>query len=60
MNTEGNAAEEAKYFSIEDVVSYSNIEITHVNDNRMPTKILMTKVAIGLVIVAMIAALFFI
>jgi hypothetical protein len=41
---------EKKRFSLEDIVSYSNIEITNVNDNKPPAKVIATKVIIGIVI----------
>ncbi|MDR1983116.1 MAG: hypothetical protein LBQ08_04980 [Holosporaceae bacterium] len=50
---------EQEHFSIEVVVvPYSNIEITHVNDNARPVKITVTKIIVWIVIVAMIVALF--
>jgi hypothetical protein len=51
---------EKKHFSIEDVVSYSNIEITHANDNAPPAKIIAVKIIIWGVIATLAAALFFI
>lgn len=48
------------YFSIEDVVSYSNIEITHVNDNKVPTGIRIKKAIIFLLAVFLLAGLFYI
>ena len=45
-------------FSIEDIVSYSNIEITHVNDNRAPMKVVTARVVVWLLIAAMVASLF--
>lgn len=43
-------------FSVEDIiVSYSNIEITHVNDNKVPVKVTFKKVVVVLVILALIA-----
>ncbi|MDR1375328.1 MAG: hypothetical protein LBJ45_00745 [Holosporaceae bacterium] len=56
MNTSVDRIEK-EYFSIEDVVSYSNIEITHANDNKAPLKVMATKVIVWLVIISMIAAL---
>ncbi|MDR0677707.1 MAG: hypothetical protein LBF57_03485 [Holosporaceae bacterium] len=50
---------EKDFFSIGDIiVSYSNIEITHVNDNKPPIKVLATKIILWGAIIAMIAALF--
>jgi hypothetical protein len=48
---------EKRDFSIEDVVSYSNIEITHANDNALPMKIIVTRAIVWVVIIASIAAL---
>lgn len=59
MNIDTNRNEE-ETFCIEDVVSYSNIEISHVNDNRTPIKTLIAKNAIWLIILALITALIFI
>ncbi|MDR0678553.1 MAG: hypothetical protein LBF44_03395 [Holosporaceae bacterium] len=50
---------EQGYFSIEDViVPYSNIEITHANDNAKPMGVIMTKVIVWVIIIAMIVSLF--
>jgi hypothetical protein len=49
-----------KNFSIEDVMSYSNIEITSANDNKPPTKIVAARAIVFFVIAALVAALFFI
>lgn len=57
VNIEEN---EEKHFSVEDVVSYSNIEITHANDNKAPIKIVATKIVVWLVIALMLAALYFV
>ncbi len=51
--------DEEQYFSIEDIMSYSNIEITHVNDNKTPIRIIAFKVVVWLLIIALIAGLFF-
>jgi hypothetical protein len=59
MNTNTNEIEK-EYFSIEDVVSYSNIEITHVNDNKAPLKIVVVKAVAWIVIASLIVALFLI
>jgi hypothetical protein len=56
MNT--NEKEDSD-FSIEDVVSYSNIEITHVNDNKAPMKVIANKAIVLIVIALLIAAVFF-
>lgn len=51
---------EEERFMIEDVVvSYSNIEITHVNDNKPPFKVILKKGITWLLIISMIAGLFF-
>lgn len=45
-------------FSVEDIiVSYSNIEITHVNDNKVPVKVTLRKVVVVLVILALVAGI---
>jgi hypothetical protein len=49
-----------KGFSIEDVVSYSNIEITNVNDNKPPVRVITVKIAMFCIVTALIAALFMI
>ncbi|MDR0555979.1 MAG: hypothetical protein LBG20_03165 [Holosporaceae bacterium] len=51
--------EQGRFFSLEDVVSYVNIEITNVNDNRPPLRIVMKRIAIGLIILALAGALVF-
>lgn len=51
---------EEERFSIEDViVPYSNIEITHVNDNKPPFKVMVKKAVVWLLIIGMVAGLFF-
>jgi hypothetical protein len=45
---------------VEGVVSYSNIEITHVNDNATPARVVALKAVIWLATAALIAALFII
>ena len=51
---------EEERFSIEDIiVPYSNIEITHVNDNKPPFKVLLKKTVVWVLIIGMIASLFF-
>jgi hypothetical protein len=52
----GNVQEE--HFCLENIMSYSNIEITHANDNRAPLKTLVARAAVSLAIIAMIAWLF--
>lgn len=45
-------------FSVEDIiVSYSNIEITHVNDNKVPVKVTLRKVVVVLVVLALVAGI---
>ena len=58
MNISVSESEE-EYFSIEDIVSYSNIEITHVNDNRAPMAVVAKKTIVWLLILSMIAGIFF-
>ena len=51
---------EEERFSIEDViVPYSNIEITHVNDNKPPFKVMVKKAVVWLLIIGMVVGLFF-
>ncbi len=57
MNVDVNRDEEEP-FCIEDVVSYSNIEISHVNDNHAPLKVIVAKVGVWALILALIVALF--
>jgi hypothetical protein len=57
MNVSANELEK-KYFSIEDVVSYSNIEITNANDNKPPARVVAMKVGVAAILVIMILALF--
>ncbi|MDR0580548.1 MAG: hypothetical protein LBG04_00300 [Holosporaceae bacterium] len=57
MNVSVNKLEK-KYFSIEDVVSYSNIEITNVNDNKPPARVIAMKIGIAAILMIMILALF--
>ncbi len=59
MNNISFEKDEEQHFSIEDIVSYSNIEITHVNDNKTPIKVVLFKSVIWLVIISLIAGLFF-
>jgi hypothetical protein len=49
-----------KCFTIEDVMSYSNIEITNVNDNKPPMRVVTTKIVIFCIIAALVASLFII
>lgn len=59
MNIGVNESEE-EYFSVEDIVSYSNIEITHVNDNRAPMAVVAKKTIVWLLVLCMIAGMFFV
>ncbi|MCR5225369.1 MAG: hypothetical protein K6C34_04765 [Alphaproteobacteria bacterium] len=53
-----NRTEEEEIFTIGDViVPYSNIEITHVNDNKAPVKVTIMKAVVWLVIISLVAAL---
>lgn len=57
MNINANRTEE-EVFTIEDViVPYSNIEITHANDNKAPVKVTIIKAVVWLAIIALVAAL---
>ena len=57
----GVSESEEEYFSIEDIiVSYSNIEITHVNDNKAPVEVIAKKAIIWLLLASMIVGIFFI
>ena len=49
-----------KCFSQEDIMSYSNIEITNANDNRAPARVIAVKVIIGAIIVLLVLAVFFV
>jgi hypothetical protein len=49
-----------KYFSVEDVVSYLNIELTNANDNKAPAKVVVAKVVVWVLVAALTAALFLI
>ena len=60
MNNMSFERNEEQHFSIEDIVSYSNIEITHANDNKTPMKIVVFKSVVWLLIISLIAGLFFI
>ncbi|MDR2646285.1 MAG: hypothetical protein LBC04_03890 [Holosporaceae bacterium] len=57
MNVSTNELEK-KYFSVEDIVSYSNIEITNVNDNKPPARVIAVKIGVVVVFVIMILLLF--
>jgi len=59
MNNISFEKDEEQHFSIEDIVSYSSIEITHVNDNKMPMKVVAFKSMVWLIIISLIAGLFF-
>jgi len=51
---------EEERYSIEDtIVPYSNIEITHANDNKPPFKVIVKKAVVWLLIIGMTAGLFF-
>ena len=52
--------DEEHFFCIEDIVSYSNIEITHVNDNKAPMKVVATKIIVCALIIALVVSLFFV
>ena len=49
---------EERYFCIEDIVSYSNIEVTHVNDNKAPMRVVAPRVVVCILIATLIAAFF--
>lgn len=58
MYVDKREIEEERY-NIEDViVPYSNIEITHANDNKPPFKIVIKKAVVWLLIIGMVASLF--
>lgn len=59
MNNISFEKDEEQHFSIEDIMSYSNIEITHANDNKTPMKIVVFKSVVWLLIISLIAGLFF-
>lgn len=48
------------YILPEDIVSYSNIELTHVNDNKLPRKKMMAKIVAWTIIIVLSLSLFFI
>ncbi len=51
---------EEERYSVEDtIVPYSNIEITHANDNKPPFKVVFKKAIVWLLIIGMVAGLFF-
>ena len=51
---------EEERYSIEDtIVPYSNIEITHANDNKPPFKVMVKKTVVWLLIIGMIAGILF-
>ena len=51
---------EEERYSIEDViVPYSNVKITHVNDNKPPFKVMVKKAIVLLLIIGMFVGLFF-
>ena len=59
MYVDKREIEEERY-NIEDViVPYSNIEITHVNDNKPPFRVRVKRAVVWLLIVGMVAGLFF-
>lgn len=53
-----NKVSEEERFSVEDIVSYSNIEITHVNDNKMPNKVVAARFIVWLILGLMLVTLF--
>lgn len=50
---------EERNFSIEDIVTYSNIEITHANDNKIPRGKLVRRLVFWGCIVALCGLLIF-
>ena len=50
---------EEKEFSLEDVVTYSNIEITHANDNKAPCRKIIGKIIFWGCVLALCAILVF-
>jgi hypothetical protein len=58
MNIKIDSAEE-NYFRVEDVVSYTNIKIYHINDNKAPIKIVIAKYCVWLFIISLLLGLFF-
>lgn len=51
---------EEERYTIEDViVPYSNVKITHVNDNKPPFKVMVKKAIVWLLIIGMFLSLFF-
>lgn len=50
---------EEERYTVEDViVPYSNVKITHVNDNKPPFKVVLKKAMVWLLVVGMFVGLF--
>ena len=58
MNINADRAEE-EHFTIEDIVSYSNIEVSHINDNKVPMNVMAKKVVVWAVVISLTVGLFF-
>ena len=58
MNINVDRTEE-EHFTIEDIVSYSNIEISHINDNRAPMMVVAKRVVVWAIVLSLLAGLFF-
>ena len=51
---------EEERYSIEDViVPYSNLKITHVNDNKPPLKLIFKRTVLWVLLISMFVGLFF-
>jgi hypothetical protein len=48
---------DGNFFSIGDIVSYSNIEISNANDNKPPIKVIAVKIVVFCIIAILVAAL---
>lgn len=62
VNTnDGNDKDEEDIFCVESiVVPYFNVEITHANDNRAPKIVTIKKVVVWLLLVCLLAGIFYI
>lgn len=51
-------SEKSNFFTGDFAVSYSNIEITHVNDNKLPKAVLLKKIVVLFVLLCLVVGLF--
>lgn len=60
MNIGANNQREADIFCVEEiVVPYFNIEITHANDNKAPMVVTVKKAIIWLLLISILAGIFY-